>query len=121
MTAPFHSALAKALTGEDIDLGEQEKPDIVLALAQLAQVGWDTARIAELRKQCRVSQQPWPIPVPASARGDISAATWLALVSQAIAQLGITDRAQYARVDRPLTADEQRLVSQVPPHHGSSG
>ena len=121
MTAPFHRVLAAALTGEDFDLGEQDKPDIGVALTQLAQAGWDAGRVEELRQQRHAIHQPWPIPVPAVERGDISAATLVALVSQAIAQLGIGRGKRLARADRPLTADEARLVSQVPPHHGNIG
>ena len=110
---PWHQALAYAVTGRLLaDLGLQERADVA-ALA------------ADLRR--RAAEGDFPLlgqsataTVPAALRAQLGAAQFAAALSALRTALDL-DRTPPAvpRPDRPLTADERRLLIDVPPHHGS--
>lgn len=106
----WHQALAYAVTGRrHPELGRQARPDLP-ALALTLRAGWP-ADPAELRR---------PHPVPPDLAAGLGAAQLGAAVAELRTLLGL-DRQPVVPVtaDRPLTADEQRLSREVPPHHGS--
>ncbi|WP_375431415.1 hypothetical protein [uncultured Friedmanniella sp.] len=106
----WHQALAYAVTGQrHPELGRQAQPDLS-ALADFLQ-GRLPADPAE-------RQRPYPVP------SDLSAGLGAAQLGAAVARLRtLLDLDRRAEVpvtaDRPLSADEQRLLRDVPPHHGS--
>ncbi|MFZ2426900.1 MAG: hypothetical protein WAW71_01995, partial [Propioniciclava sp.] len=89
MNGPWHQALGLALTGEDLALGVQERFEVNEAVAALASVDWDAARIAEHAHRL-VGQAPWPHPVPAAQRGPIGAAEFHAALLRLRERLGLS-------------------------------
>lgn len=90
----------------------------------LAGQGWDGARIAEHRDQCRAEHQIWPHrldPVLAEAiTGQFARQHELLRGVRALLGLdGLVPTT--AHQDGPLTRDEARLVAERPPHHGAVG
>jgi hypothetical protein len=106
----WHQALAYAVTGVRFEeLGRQARPDLAVVAAFLrARLGGEV-ELAELRR-------PHPLP-PELAEG-LGAAQLAAAVADLRARLVEAPARPVAR-DRALTADERRLLADVPPHHGS--
>lgn len=118
MTRPWHRALGLALTGEDLDVGVQERFDAEAAVDALALAGWDAPRIAE-HARARAGRAPWPHPVAAAVRGGISAAEFHAAVIRTRTALGVEALDLVPPSPRTvLNADERRLLNDVPPHFG---
>lgn len=105
-------AVAFALTGVDVGEGGGDWRD------RLAALGWTTARIAQHVRQCREENVPWPHAVPAEARGGIGAAQVLAAVASVASEFSSPEVGMRS-VGQVLTADERRLLAEVPPHHGT--
>jgi hypothetical protein len=105
----WHEALAYALTGVRFDdLGRQARPDLDALVALLRpRLGADVDP-AELTR-------PHPLPVDL-ARG-LGAAQLGAALAELRGRLAGPPPTEVAR-ERPLTADERRLLQDVPPHHG---
>lgn len=117
----WNAALAYAITGQRWDeVTESGKPE-------LEQVADEIDRrypggISELRRQiiARVQRrQPWPYEVPADLRAELGAAQWWAALTALRQRLAVGPQP-----DRPVLsnrkpdADEERLLRDVPPHHG---
>lgn len=105
----WHQALAYAVTGRRWpELGHQESPDLPLLTA------W-------LRSQLPDGRAGTAHVVPADLLVGIGPAQFWAVLSRLRAELGPAAGPRPAPVlaDRPLTADERRLLVDVPPHHGS--
>lgn len=118
MSLAWHRALGFALTGGDLDLGVQDAPDAVLLVAQLAAQGWDVTRIGELARGRVASEQPWPFPIPDAVRVGLGAAQLHAALLAARTALGLdTLDLRPPAKPRSLTADERRLLIDVPPHY----
>ena len=118
MNGPWHQALGLALTGEDLALGVQERFEVNEAVAALASVDWDAARIAEHAHRL-VGQAPWPHPVPAAQWGPIGAAEFHAALLRLRERLGLSALEVRPPSTRTrLDADERRLLADVPPHFG---
>ena len=113
MTAPaWQQVLAYAVTGRRFpELEGPSAPDLDAVAAFLEpRLGVDVDR-TELRQ---------PHPLPDDLAAGIGAAQLWAAVAELRERLG--PRAGAARAvarARPLTADEQRLLREVPPHHGA--
>ncbi len=118
MSPAWHRALGLALTGADLDLGVQDAPDAARLVAQLAERGWNAERIGELARGRAVSGKPWPFQIPDAARSGLGAAQLHAALLAARTALGldVLDPRPPAR-PRGLTADERRLLADVPPHY----
>jgi hypothetical protein len=105
----WHQALAYAVTGVRFeDLGRQPRPDLDALTALLrAKLGTevDPAEIARAH------------PLPADLAQDLGAAQLGAAVAELRRRLAGPPLATVAG-ERPLTADERRLLQDVPPHHG---
>ena len=115
MRGAWHRAIAFALTGENADLRVQETPDLDLLVGQLADVGWDTERIAAHAR----GVQPWPHPVPDAVRTGLGAAQLHAAIGRARDRYGLVALTVLPPSRRTnLTADERRLLGEVPPHFG---
>ncbi len=119
MSRRWHAALGSALTGEELDLPESGRPDVAALIGDLAGLGWPARRIADHAREVVAAELPWPHPVGAAVRAGCGPAQFAAALTAARAQLGLVTletRAPSGR--RTLTADEQRLLREVPPHHG---
>ncbi|HET9872255.1 MAG TPA: hypothetical protein VFP89_06630 [Propionibacteriaceae bacterium] len=115
----WQQAVAYALTGGPSDAlegaGLQDLDEVIDALGGPAAILEHRAVHHDQGDSC------WPHPVPDDLRQTVGAARLHALVAQAIVRIRAADpaRGQPVRSSRPLTADEQRLRRDVPPHHGS--
>ncbi|QLQ14916.1 MAG: hypothetical protein HZY73_03340 [Micropruina sp.] len=113
-------AVAFALTGDRLDLPDEAEPGGTAQLiAELARAGWEAGRIRAHADLCRQDGTPWPHPVAASQRPGIGAAQLSAALAAALDDLGLRGPARPPAPPRPLTADERRLLAEVPPHHGT--
>lgn len=116
--AAWHRALAYALAGAELDLPGRPAPDVAALAAELAAAGWTPARVAEHARSVQDAERPWPHPIPATLRAGLSAAQLHAALGRARDELGVAvldPRTPSARTT--LTADERRLLADVPPHH----
>lgn len=107
----WHQALAYAVTGRRYpELGRQPRPDL--------------AEVAAFLSQHRPADPVGPggglHPVPPDLVEGVGPAQFWAAVSELSRRLdGDVRPAIPVVADRPLSADEQRLLRDVPPHHGS--
>jgi hypothetical protein len=104
----WHQALAYAVTGRRYpELGRQERPDL--------------EQVTEFLRPLLADLEPRPPqPVPADLAAGLGPAQLWAAVAELRRRLGVDpSRASTAVADRPLTQEEQRLLRDVPPHHGS--
>jgi hypothetical protein len=118
--AGWHTALGFALTGEERELPATELPDPDVLLAALAAQGWTSERLAAHARETVEAERPWPHAVPPRLRAGCGAAQFHAALNRARAALDLVvleTRAPSTR--RHLNADEERLLREVPPHHGS--
>ncbi len=120
MSARWHTALAYALTGEQLDLPEAEHPDASAVVAELSARGWDAARIGAHARALAEAGTGWPHPVPAALRQGCGAAQLAAALGAARQLLGLsTLETRPPSGRRRLNPDEERLLRDKPPHHGS--
>jgi hypothetical protein len=113
-TSPaWHQALAFAVTGQRLEeLGRQRQPDVPRLATELERLVGPGG-----------IQRSWSVEttdhlVPAELMEGIGAAQFWAALSDLQQALGLADPAAPAvTTDRPLTAEEQRLVADRPPHH----
>lgn len=108
------SELATSLVGESIELLDTA-PDVESVLAALARAGWPADRIVAIARERFDAEKAWPFPV---AREVVAAgpAQWYALQREARILLGLDGVVQPPATRTALTADERRLLSDVPPH-----
>lgn len=108
----WHVALAYAVTGRALDdLGEQVRPEpagLVIALNERVIAG-------ELPRPDGTSHIVPPELMAGLGSAQFSAA--LSAVRSGFGIDGLTRRPP--ALARPLTADDRRLLAEVPPHHGS--
>lgn len=114
----WHRALAFALVGVDLELAPRPRPDASALAAELVAAGWTPARIADHARAEVDAERPWPHPIPDALRAGLSAAQLHAAIGR------VRDEFDLAVLDRRppsartvLTADERRLMADVPPHH----
>mgnify|MGYP000928655536 FL=1 len=120
MSGRWHVALGYALTGEELDLPDAAAPDASVLLADLAGASWTAERIAAHARDVAAAERPWPHLVPAAVRAGCGPAQLAAALTAARHELGLTTletRPPSGR--RRLNPDEERLLREVPPHHGS--
>ncbi len=108
------AAVGMALTGE---------PDAVAGsgnevLAGLAEAGWTRERILLHARAARTAGAVWPHPVPDDVRRTVGSARLFAVLQQVQSALGVFGQPAAPVPPRTLTADERRLLNEVPPHHG---
>ncbi|MCW3158906.1 hypothetical protein [Micropruina sonneratiae] len=113
--AELARAVSIALTGG---------PDAVAAgaadvRAGLQGAGWGSARLGAHADAVVAAGGVWPHPVPAELRSAVGSARLFAVLQEVQAELGRFGRTAAPAPAHPLTADERRLLAEVPPHHGS--
>jgi hypothetical protein len=119
MTTGWHVGLAYALVGFEVDLPASATPDAAVLVADLAAIGWDADRIGDHARETAAAEQPWPHPVPAWLRQDCGAAQFHAALARTRVLLGLVTLETRPPSGRSrLNADEERLMREVPPHHG---
>ncbi len=119
MNPRWHDALAYALVGEGFGYASGPTPHLERLILDLAESGWTSERIAD-HARCVVSEAlPWPHPVPTSLRDGCGAAQFHAAVDRLRALLDLaTMEKRPPSGRRRLNPDEERLMREVPPHHG---
>jgi hypothetical protein len=108
--AAWHQALAYAVTGRRFDgLGRQQAPDLAALAAFLRpQLGADVDPAVLAR----------PHPLPPDLAVGLGAAQLVAATAELRQRLAGERQARPVTRQRTLTADERRLLDEVPPHHG---
>ncbi|SDR87680.1 hypothetical protein SAMN04488543_0669 [Friedmanniella luteola] len=105
----WHEALAYAVTGVRFDdLGRQPRPDLDALTALLRPRLGAEVDVAELTRAH---------PLPADLAEGLGAAQLGAALAELRRRLTGPSPTVVAG-ERPLTADERRLLQDVPPHHG---
>jgi len=120
VTARWQAALGCALTGQELDLPEAGRPDPGSLVNDLAEAGWTVERIGSHARGLVAAEEAWPHQVPGRLRAGCGAAQLAAALRQARELLdlaGLEVRPPSGRL--VLNPDEERLMREVPPHHGS--
>jgi hypothetical protein len=119
MSVRWQAALAYALVGAEFALPETSGPDTEALLAELKKVEWTSERIAAHAREAAAAEQPWPHSVPPELRHGCGPAQFHAALASARALLDLQTMERRAPSGRlRLNADEERLMREVPPHHG---
>lgn len=110
----WHQALAYAVTGQTLrDLGRQRQPDVATLAAQLEQLA--ASRNVDLSWSAADSDYVVP---PDLLVGIGAAQFWAALGElRSALRTSAPGSASAVTTDRPLTAEENRLMTDRPPHH----
>lgn len=86
-------------------------------VAALSAAGVDRAQLETHKAERQAAGLPWPHPVPAELRPDIGAAQFFSALRQVTDDLEVHSwQVSGPAPTRPLTADERRLLADVPPH-----
>lgn len=109
----LHRALAFALTGERLPVTGGAP-----IVEELAEHGYDAARLLDMRTEAQQRQAPWPFPVPIEELRALGFARFDAALAETRRALGLDGLAARPQARRPLDRDEQRLSSDRPPHWG---
>ncbi|GAB3818923.1 hypothetical protein GCM10028820_22080 [Tessaracoccus terricola] len=108
--------LGRALTGHELPLTATEPTALA---AELAALGWDANRLAELRRARMAAREPWPFPVEVEELRRFGFARFHAQLTQLRELLGLSGRTPTPPAqDRKPNRDEQRLMADRPPHWG---
>lgn len=111
--ATWHQALAYAILGRRVpELSHQDQPDIAVLADELSADDQLGASVKALR-----ANGTWPLPVPSDLMVGLGWAQFMAALAELVQKLGFDAQQTYLAVDRPATADERRLLDEVPPHH----
>ncbi|MCL2470287.1 MAG: hypothetical protein FWF25_00890 [Propionibacteriaceae bacterium] len=120
MVATVCSLLGYALTGEEMSLPDGDGSANSF-LAGLEEAGWPPARVRAHAKAAWDNEQPWPHPLPEHSLDRIGAAQWYAKLAAVRVVLGLDAVRMPPSRRTTLSAEEKRLVAEVPPHHGPVG
>lgn len=121
------TAVVIALTGETAAVAVPDRPgsagDVVEAVVEeLAGRGWKAPRLQELRRYRQEAEQPWPFTVPREVLAVAGFARYEAVLREVRARLGLDGLVPTRHVGpKVLGPAEQRLLAEVPPHHGFVG
>ncbi len=108
------SELASCLVGVQVELRGVE-PTARAVLAALDEAGWPADAITAIAYDRVAAEEPWPFPVPREVVAS-GPAQWYAIVGEARALLGLDGELRPPSTRTALTADERRLLTDVPPH-----
>ena len=120
MTTRWQAAICYALTGSELELVEPGRPDPKALVEGLAAAGWPASLVGDHARKRVEAELTWPHPVPTILRGGCGAAQFAAALRLAREMLHLTTlevRPPSGRL--ALNPDEERLMREVPPHHGS--
>lgn len=119
MSPRWHAAIGFALVGVELRVDERGQPDPAALAEALVAGGWTGDRIAAHARTRLQAGMPWPHPIPAALQVGCGAAQLRAALGATRAALGIATLVTMSpSVRTRLTADEERLLREVPPHHG---
>ena len=107
------------MSGIVLDLGPRPQPDVAELVNELA-ARWPGG-LAVLRAEVQQLQRAgrWPHPVPPSLMAGLGPAQFVAALRELGERLGLAPETPVPpAASRPLSADERRLLADVPPHHG---
>ena len=107
--------LGRALTGEELPVSAAELHDLV---AELAALGWDARRLADLRSQRQATRQPWPFHIPVEAQREFGFARFDARLADLRHRLGLSGQHAATPSSRAWGEAERRLAADRPPHWG---
>ena len=120
MTTRWQAAICYALTGCERELVEPGRPDLEALLEALSAAGWPASRVGDHARERVAAELAWPHPVPATLREGCGAAQFAAALRLAREMLNLTSLEVRPPSGRStLNPDEERLMREVPPHHGS--
>ena len=120
MTGRWQAALGYALTGDELEFAETGRPDPVSLVTALADAGWPAQRLEDHARGLAAAEASWPYQVPPALRAGCGAAQLAAALRVARELLDLSNlevRPPSGRLT--LNPDEERLMRDVPPHHGS--
>lgn len=107
--------LGRALTGEELPLTAVE---LRMLVSELASLGWDATRLADLRQLRQTTRQPWPFPVPIDARRELGFARFDARLAELRSLLGLSGQRTAMQSSGAWGKAERRLAADRPPHWG---
>ena len=114
-----YSLVAYVLTGDRLSI--QHATDPTSLVSELTEAGWPGRRIEEFAQSRQTHQALWPLPVSREDLGEISPAMWYATLLEVRSLLGLTVVHLPPSRRRDLNESEQRLLKDLPPHHGRFG
>jgi hypothetical protein len=118
VTGRWQAAIAYALVGTELPLDEGGRADPEATVAALSARGWTADQVGAHAREVSADARPWPHPVPADLRAGCGPAQLQAAVARARELLGLaTLEVRPPSRRNLLTADERRLLAEVPPHH----
>ncbi len=112
----FVQAVAFALVGRRLAAGD-DSADPRRIMEHLASLGVDAASVAAVQQERRAASLPWPFPLPEDVAVN-SPAQLKAVLDAVRTELGVGGPSPVVAVKRRPSADELRLIQEVPPHHG---
>ena len=106
--------LASCMVGERVELPDVA-PEAHAVLDALEGAGWGAEAIRTIAYDRSTAEEPWPFPV---GRDVVAAgpAQWYALLREARMLLGLDGEVRPPSTRTALSADERRLLADVPPH-----
>ena len=107
--------LGRALTGQELPLTASHPAALA---AELVALGWDHARLADLRRQRQRTRQPWPFAIPLEARRELGFARFDARLAQLREVVGLSGQERALQSNRAWGDAERRLAADRPPHWG---
>ena len=109
------AALTQALTGDPISAGG---PDVQQLTATLADAGWTPDRVRAHALATLADGDVWPHPVDRADLDELGPARFFSALTELRKLLGVwTLETRPPSRRTTLTADERRLLAEVPPHH----
>lgn len=120
MTARWQAALGWALAGCELELAESGRPDPQALVEGLDAAGWPASRVGVHAREQVAAESAWPHAVPTALRAGCGAAQFaaaLGLTRELLHLTALEVRPPSGRLK--LNLDEERLMREVPPHHGS--
>jgi hypothetical protein len=117
---PWNASLAYAITGQQWVLPESGRPDPELIASEIEhRIPGGSSAVQSMIMERRETGEVWPYQIPAELRTELGAAQWLAALSDLARRLGVGPQPERPVLsDRRPDADEERLLREVPPHHG---
>lgn len=114
----WHTAIGYALVGQELPLAEPAHPDPARLVADLDAAGWNAGRVHAHALATVEAERPWPHRIPAELRAGCGAAQLHAALGRTRALLAVVTLETRSPTTRTrLTADEQRLLRDLPPHY----